>query len=233
MAEVPARRPHKPIPRRNTVLRRQPSANAGAKRSRCEDCMGVSDRKGICTRCLQARESFGPSLQRARKALFWRIRLAPAVVTPGQVNYVLNTHFESLTAADRVLLQRDLDGLLGATESAYEALLHFGLQQLNEVSRLSELPRGLPALRKVIRKQISSRERAELDGKTFTQSVADGADSLVAALQAEVQERTSEPVADTAGVRRHDPIWRTAGAVVVGTLIISAIIKLMGREQRP
>lgn len=128
---------------------------------RCEVCEGPSG--PICRDCLRARKILPKPIQRVRKALFWRVRHVPTL-TPGQVNYALRVHWNQLPNESQRALDRALERHFGPTQTAYEALLHFGLHELNRRGRLREFPEDLRQLQVIARKEISQVEIAELHG---------------------------------------------------------------------
>jgi hypothetical protein len=89
----------------------------------------------------------------------------------------------------------------GKTQTPYEALLHFGLREIEEMNRLSEFPSDLRALRVIAQRPITREEMAALDGMTVEDDgldpstgdspVAD-ADQALATLPE--MEDTSQPV---------------------------------------
>ena len=157
---------------------------------RCEVCESPS-KQTICRSCISA-QKLPKSLQQVRRALFWRVRKAPARLTPGQVNYVMREHWTSLSPEQERQLDSDLVRFFGPTQTAYEALLHFGLRELDNRDRLSEFPENLRELRRVKVIKISRNEAKELDG-IGDQVVKGSAESDIAKVQHE--RPTEEPSA--------------------------------------
>lgn len=148
---------------------------AGAKVThvrRCEVCESGTSRGSICPDCLAARKRLSKPLQGARKALLWRVRNGPPKISPGQVNYALRTHWDSLTTDARLELDGALERFFGPTQTAYEALLHFGLQELDARGQLSDFPGNLRELRTVAHIRISSSEVALLEGRAVPMGLA-------------------------------------------------------------
>lgn len=73
-------------------------------------------------------------------------------------------HWTSLSQEQKRQLDSDLVRYLGPTQTAYEALLHFGLRELDKRDRLSDFPENLRELRRVKVIKISRDEAKELDG---------------------------------------------------------------------
>ena len=129
----------------------------------CRDCLSPSQRAS-CRDCVQARKQLPTSLLQARLALYWRVQKVSGRLTPGQVNYVLHEHWTALNSQDQRELEVALAKQFGPTQTAYEALLHFGLSELDKRKRLTHFPDNLLELRVVARRNISAREIKDLHG---------------------------------------------------------------------
>jgi hypothetical protein len=111
------------------------------------------------------------------------------------VNYVLHEHWTSRNFQDQRELEVALEKQFGPTQTAYEALLHFGLCELNKRKRLSDFPADLRELRRVQRHKISREEVKKLDG-IADQLAERSKDSDIVKVQCEVTpEAPAEPAA--------------------------------------
>jgi hypothetical protein len=148
---------------------------------RCGDCEGRADRPGAyCSICRRARENLPTALQRTRKALLWRVRKNTSTLSPSQVNYVMREHWDRLDSESRRRLENDLRHKRGRTQSHYEALLDFGLRELRDMGRLSNLPSNLHELRLIVDEPVSPQELAELDRLETKNEVAEAIPPLTA-----------------------------------------------------
>ena len=156
----------------------------------CRDCLSPSQR-AACRDCVQARKQHPTSLLQARLALYWRVQKASGRLTPGQVNYVMHEHWTSLNSQGQRELEVALAKQFGPTQTAYEALLYFGLCELNKRKRLSDFPKNLRELRRVQRHKISREEVKKLDG-IVDQVVEGSKDSDVVEVQCELTPEAPE-----------------------------------------